>query len=99
MEVRTGKMSRSCWRLCKARFGKVSSTKIAGARIDLIDGPASLNGSVAQRLAEEANARTLAIAAETQARVQAIQAETAARDGIVTAQAAARIASDKRAGQ
>jgi len=50
-----------------------------GARIDLIDGPATLAGSVAARLAAEATERATAIAAEALARTTAINLEAATR--------------------
>jgi hypothetical protein len=50
-----------------------------GARIDLIDGPEGMLGSVAQRLAAEAQARADAIAAEALARGTAISNEQTLR--------------------
>ena len=50
-----------------------------GARIDLVDGPASTAGSVAARLATETAARAAAMSAEAQARAGAIAGEGAMR--------------------
>ncbi|MGK5080466.1 phage tail tip fiber protein [Janthinobacterium sp. HLX7-2] len=50
-----------------------------GARINLIDGPASTAGSVAARVATEATARTQALAAEALARTTGITAEQTSR--------------------
>ena len=63
-------------------------------RIDLIDGPDSLAGSVAYRLAQEAASRstaiTTAITSEASARTTAIAAETSARVAAIAAEATAR---------
>jgi len=59
-------------------------------RIDLVDGPASMAGSVAARLAQETSDRTAAILVETNARTAAIQAEATARTDAIAAEAAAR---------
>ena len=56
-----------------------------GSRVDLVDGAASLSGSVAARIAAEASARALAIAAEATARNSAISTETLARQSAITA--------------
>ena len=56
-----------------------------GSRVDLVDGAASLSGSVAARIAAEASARALAIAAEATARGSAISTETLARQSAITA--------------
>lgn len=61
-------------------------------RIDLIDGPASLTGSVAQRLTQEALARANAIADEAAARVAAITSEANSRIAAINAEAASRAA-------
>jgi hypothetical protein len=54
------------------------------SRIDLVDATASVTGSVAYRVAQEAAARAAAITAETAARAAAILAETAARAAAIT---------------
>jgi len=60
------------------------------SRIDLIDGPETLQDSVAARIAAEAQARSLAITAEALARTQAISDEAAARSNGLIAEALAR---------
>jgi len=62
--------------LLEALSGKITSSQLyadLNARIDLIDGPAETQGSVAQRLSAEASSRANAILAEAQARDTAIQ--------------------------
>ena len=61
-------------------------------RIDLIDAAATVNGSVAYRVAEEASARAAAISAEASARATAISAEASARATAISAEASARAA-------
>ena len=68
--------------LLTALTGELTESQLyAGltSRIDLIDGPASLTGSVAQRVAQEATNRANAISAEASTRAQAILDEAAAR--------------------
>ena len=69
--------------LLAALTGELTESQLyAGltSRIDLIDGPASLAGSVAQRVALEATNRANAISAEASTRAQAILDEAAARN-------------------
>jgi hypothetical protein len=65
-----------------------------GARINLVDGPASLAGSVAARIKTEADARTAAILAESNTRATAILAEATARGAAITAEATTRQTAD-----
>ncbi|WP_288365645.1 hypothetical protein [uncultured Marinobacter sp.] len=61
---------------------QINENQLAGGlegRINLIDGPATLAGSVANRISAEAQARIDAIAAEQGARAAAISAEQTAR--------------------
>jgi hypothetical protein len=60
------------------------------SRIDLIDGPGTMPGSVAERLAVETAARIAALAAEASARAADIAAEASARADALLAEAAAR---------
>ena len=69
-------------------------TEDLSSRIDLIDGPASLLGSVAQRIADEAAARATAISDEAAARATAISDEATARATAISGEAAARAAAD-----
>ncbi|WP_052261107.1 TipJ family phage tail tip protein [Pseudomonas sp. C5pp] len=59
-------------------------------RIDLIDGPPTMAGSVAQRVAAEALQRSKDLATEAQTRTQKIDAEAAARAQGLLAEAQAR---------
>ena len=61
-----------------------------GARIDLVDGPASAAGSVAARLAAETAARAAAISAEAQTRAGAIAGEASRRAQALVEEAQAR---------
>lgn len=61
-----------------------------GSRIDLIDAPATTDGSVAARIAAETAARTTAIAAEATARANAITAEANARTAAIADEASQR---------
>jgi hypothetical protein len=65
-----------------------------GARINLVDGPASLPGSVAARIATESASRTAAIAAEATARANAINQEASTRAQAILDEAAARSSQD-----
>lgn len=67
--------------------GEITSTQLHSSlstRIDLIDADASVNGSVAKQVADEASARTTAIGDEATARATAIAAETAARTASIS---------------
>lgn len=68
-------------------------------RIDLIDGPETLAGSVAQRVAAEATARAKAVSDEALARAQGLLAEAQARGTAITSEANARVAADSALGQ
>ncbi|WP_339118581.1 phage tail protein [Halomonas sp. BMC6] len=59
-------------------------------RIDKIDGPASLEGSVAQQVAQEAATRAQALNAEAQARAEGLAAEAQARANALSAEASDR---------
>lgn len=68
--------------------GEITASQLhndLGSRINLVDGAASLSGSVAARVAAEASARALAVAAEVTARNSAISTETLARQNAITA--------------
>lgn len=67
--------------------------------IELISGPPTLDGSVAQRLAAEATARTQAINAEAAARAQGLLAEAQARGTAITSEAQTRQSADAALGQ
>ncbi|MFJ7811067.1 DUF1983 domain-containing protein [Pseudomonas asiatica] len=67
--------------------------------IELISGPPTLDGSVAQRLAAEATARTQAIDAEAAARAQGLLAEAQARGTAITSEAQTRQSADAALGQ
>ncbi|AYN17442.1 hypothetical protein CHR29_20700 [Pseudomonas monteilii] len=67
--------------------------------IGLISGPPTLDGSVAQRLAAEATARTQAIDAEAAARAQGLLAEAQARGTAITSEAQTRQSADAALGQ
>jgi hypothetical protein len=65
--------------LLDALTGELTSSELhatLGSRIDLIDGPSSLAGSVAKQVYDEAVARNAAIASEAGARAAAILVET-----------------------
>lgn len=72
------------------KVGESELTQHLTGRVDLIDGPASLPGSVAQRVASEAAARALDVAAEQLARTQALAKEQADRADDFAAEATAR---------
>jgi hypothetical protein len=79
LEVTTGQDVST---LLQALTGEITESQLyqtLGERINLIDGPDTLVGSVAQRLSTEASARTNAIAQEATARAQAILDEANAR--------------------
>ncbi len=67
--------------------------------IELISGPPTLEGSVAQRVAAEATARTQAIEAEAAARAQGLLAEAQARGTAITSEAQTRQSADAALGQ
>lgn len=64
------------------------------SRIDLIDGPATLNGSISQRIASEQTARANEIQAERQARAAALLAEAQARGTAISSETQARVTAD-----
>lgn len=73
--------------------GEIGESELAShlqARLNLIDGAASLPGSVAYRVAAEAQARGQDIAQVTAERIQAVQGEADARAAAILAEAAAR---------
>lgn len=68
--------------LLDALTGQITESELysgLASRIDLVDGPSSLTGSVAARLLAESTARTNAIQSEATTRAQAILDEAAAR--------------------
>lgn len=76
---------------------KIEGGQLAPAlrqEIELISGPPTLDGSVAQRVAAEATARTQAIDAEAAARAQGLLAEAQARGAAITSEAQARQSAD-----
>uniref|UniRef100_UPI00403FAE0C phage tail tip fiber protein n=1 Tax=Pseudomonas sp. TE3-3-F2023 TaxID=3119004 RepID=UPI00403FAE0C len=81
---------------------KIEGGQLAPAlkqEIELISGPPTLDGSVAQRLAAEATARTQAIDAEAAARAQGLLAEAQARGTAITSEAQTRQSADAALGQ
>lgn len=83
--------------LIEALAGEITESELAtslSARIDLIDGPSSLPGSVAARVSAEATARATAITAEATARAAAVTAEATARGTAITNEATIRQAGD-----
>lgn len=73
--------------------GQITASELhnsLGTRISLIDGPASVDGSVNFRVAAEASSRVQAIAVEAAARSAAIAAEAAARANAIQNEASAR---------
>lgn len=77
-----GQSSAAATELLDYLAGQISETELAAqlvGRIALIDGPAGTAGTVAQRVAAEAQARTAALQLEAQARGAAITTETEAR--------------------
>ncbi|MBP7339641.1 host specificity factor TipJ family phage tail protein, partial [Niveispirillum sp.] len=71
-------------------IGPDQLTDTLSSRIDLVDGPPDLAGSVAARLAAEAQARADALVVEAQARADALLAEAQARADDLAAEAQAR---------
>lgn len=67
--------------------------------IELISGPPTLDGSVAQRVAAEATARIQAIDAEAAARAQGLLSEAQARGAAITSEAQTRQSADSALGQ
>ncbi|WP_085678080.1 MULTISPECIES: DUF1983 domain-containing protein [unclassified Pseudomonas] len=67
--------------------------------IELISGPPTLDGSVAQRVAAEASARIQAIDAEAAARAQGLLSEAQARGAAITSEAQTRQSADTALGQ
>lgn len=81
---------------------KIDGGQLAPAlrqEIELISGPPTLEGSVAQRVAAEATARTQAIDAEAAARAQGLLAEAQARGTAITSEAQTRQSADAALGQ
>lgn len=79
--------------LLEALTGEITESQLyadLGSRIDLIDGDATLAGSVNFRLAEEAAARAAAIAAEAQSRNDAVAAEASERNEQLSVEARMR---------
>jgi hypothetical protein len=79
--------------LLTALNGRIAAEQLQatlGARINLIDAPASTTNSVAWQVAQEASARASAISAEAAARASAISAEATSRANAVTNEASAR---------
>ena len=77
--------------------GQLSTSQLNTAlntRIDLIDGPANLAGSVNARVLTEANARAAAITAEASTRAQALLNEAQARGAAITTEAQTRATAD-----
>jgi len=82
--------------------GQLSESELADRlndRIDLIDGPDDLTGSVAQRIREEALARIQAIEAEAEARIDALQEEESARKVAIQSEASSRQSEDAALGR
>lgn len=74
-------------KLLEALTGQITASQLftdLEARIDLIDGPTSLFGSVAQRLLDESNARTTAITTEATIRAAA-DSSLASRTDVISA--------------
>lgn len=81
---------------------KIEGGQLAPAlreEMELISGPPTLEGSVAQRVAAEATARTQAISAEAAARTQGLLAEAQARGTAITNEAQTRQSADAALGQ
>jgi hypothetical protein len=79
--------------LLTALNGRIAAEQLQatlGARINLIDAPASTTNSVAWQVAQEASARASAVSAEAAARASAISAEATSRANAVTNEASAR---------
>lgn len=79
----TGTTGTDPTKLLEALTGVITETQLyadLGARINLIDGPSTLAGSVAKRILDEATARGTAIASEASARTTADAAITARTD-------------------
>ncbi|MCP1652733.1 phage tail protein [Pseudomonas nitroreducens] len=89
----TGQSSSDASEVLGYLAGKIGETELAknlGDRINLIDGPASLAGSVAAKVAGEASARQQALTAEASARAAAIGVESTNRQNALLAEASAR---------
>jgi len=83
--------------LLEALSGKITSSQLyadLNARIDLIDGPPTLSGSISQRIASEQIARANEIQAERQARAAALLAEAQARGTAISSETQSRITAD-----
>ena len=83
--------------LLDALIGKINAVQLntaLGARINLIDAPAGVAGSVATQVALEATNRAAALTTETQRRVNALLAEAAARQTALNAEHTERTAVD-----
>ena len=80
--------------LLNALSGQITQSQLysdLGSRIDLIDGPQSLAGSVAARIFSERQERVAAITAEQQARTNALLAEAADRGTAISNETDQRI--------
>lgn len=83
--------------LLEALNGQITSSQLyadLNARINLIDGPPTLSGSVSQRIAAEQIARASEIQAERQARAAALLAEAQARGTAISSETQSRITAD-----
>ena len=79
--------------LLDALAGEVTSTELhttLGSRIDLIDGPTTLAGSVAKRILDETNSRVAALLAESSARAAALTTEATNRTNAIQNEAGIR---------
>lgn len=83
--------------LLEALSGQITASNLhadLGARINLIDGPATLSGSVSQRIATEQITRASEIQAERQARAAALLTEAQARGTAISSETQSRITAD-----
>lgn len=90
IEGTTGQNPAYLIELLQGQLGITELNDALTSRINLIDGPASLSGSVSARIAAEALERANAISSEATARTNAIAAESAARVQSVLEEAQAR---------
>lgn len=83
--------------ILNALAGQIRESHLWGAlnsRINLIDGPVALDGSVAKRIAAEQSQRSAALLAEANARIAAITKEQGDRAAAITTEANARKSAD-----
>ena len=83
--------------LLEALNGQITSSQLyadLNTRIDLIDGPSTLSGSVSQRIATEQITRASEIQAERQARAAALLTEAQARGNAISSETQSRITAD-----